>query len=100
MIDTATEHLLTLSQAARSLPNRRGKRGVNVSTVWRWMQRGIRGVRLDSSLIGGIRYTSQEALERFFSAVTAAANGEQVAPLTSRQRERRIQAAERELANI
>jgi hypothetical protein len=32
------------------------------------MTRGVRGVVLESLVIGGARYTSEEALERFFRA--------------------------------
>jgi hypothetical protein len=93
-----TEHLLTLSAAAREVPNRDSGRGVNVSTVWRWSLRGIRGVRLQTEMRGGIRYTSREALRRFFAATTAAANGESVGARNTAKRQREIEAAERELA--
>ena len=95
---TDTEHLLTLSAAAREVPNRDSGRGVNVSTVWRWSLRGIRGVRLQTEMRGGIRYTSREALRRFFAATTAAANGEPVAVHNTANRQRQIEDAERELA--
>lgn len=39
--------------------------GVHVSTVWRWSLRGIRGNRLECFSLGGRRYTSREAVERF-----------------------------------
>jgi hypothetical protein len=94
------ESLLTLSQAARSLPNLRGDgNGVNSATVWRWAMTGCKGVRLESAIVGGIRYTSREALERFFAATTAAADGIAAPVRTSRQREAAIAAAERELAS-
>lgn len=98
MIDSRKEHLLTLSAAARDIPNRNSGRGVNVSTVWRWTLRGIRGVKLDTILVGGIRYTSHEAMQRFFAATTAAANGQAVLSRTADQRQKQIEAAERELA--
>ncbi len=82
-----SESLLTLSAAAREMPNSRGGRGVNVSTLWRWVQRGSHGVRLESVMIGGIRYTSREALERFVAATTAAADGTAIPTRTSRQRQ-------------
>jgi len=95
-----SESLLTFSQAARLLPNLRGDgKGVNCATVWRWAQKGVRGIRLESSLIGGIRYTSREALERFFERTTAAADGTPAPVRTTKQRERAILAAERELAS-
>jgi hypothetical protein len=60
MIDISNEFLLTISAAAKSLPSR-----PHISTVWRWIQRGVRGVKLETYLIGGRRFTSREALERF-----------------------------------
>jgi hypothetical protein len=63
------------------------------------MQRGIRGVRLETVMIGGIRYTSCEALERFVAATTAAANGTTPPVRTSRQRQRDFAAAEKELTD-
>lgn len=97
MIDVETEDLLTLCRAAAEIPNRASGRGVNTSTVWRWAQRGVRGVRLETVLIGSIRFTSRQAIKRFFAATTAAANGE-VAPIpTDKQRQRAIEAANRAL---
>lgn len=69
MIDLATEQLLTFSQAAARLPSD-GSRGiVDVSTVRRWATRGVRGVQLEAIRIGGMRYTSVEALRRFAEAI-------------------------------
>src|SRR5436853_7301545 len=93
---TLSESLLTLSAAARELPGPSGK-GLHVSTLWRWSLRGIRGIRLETVMVGGIRYTSREALERFVGRTTAAAAGTTPAVRTPKQRQRAIEAAEREL---
>ena len=53
MIDIASEHLLTPSEAARGLPRRRRGRPIHVSTIFRWIDRGVRGVRLEAIRIGG-----------------------------------------------
>jgi uncharacterized protein DUF1580 len=98
MIDVTLEQPLPLAVLARKVPNRHGKRGVNVSTIWRWIQRGVHGVRLESVLIGGIRMSTEPALSRFFSATTAAANGEPAPIPTDKQHQRAIAAAEKELA--
>ena len=87
-----TETLKTLAEAARTLPGG----PVHVSTIHRWRIKGIRGVRLSTILRGGIRYTTNEAIERFFAATTAAADGDTPPAWTSRQREREISRAERE----
>jgi hypothetical protein len=94
MIDLATETLMSLSAATHSLPDR-----PHVSTLHRWRTRGIRGIRLETCLVGGRRVTSAEALQRFSAALTAAANGESMpeATRTPKQRDRSIEQAEREL---
>jgi hypothetical protein len=91
-IDAYAESLLGISQAAHQSPGR-----PHISTVWRWINRGIRGIKLETVMIGGRRYTSAEALERFFERTTAAAAGEAPPVRTSRQRQRDIARAEREL---
>jgi hypothetical protein len=63
------ETLVTYSQAARRLPPRRRDRPVHPATIHRWASHGLRGVRLESASIGGIRMTSLEALARFFAAL-------------------------------
>jgi hypothetical protein len=97
-IDIQTENPIPFGKAAKLIPNRRGGQGIDPCTLWRWATRGIRGMKLETILIGGIRYTSAEALQRFFERTTAAANGETVAVRTSKQRAKAIEAAERELA--
>ena len=86
------EQLLTLSQAAKLLPGT-----PHVSTLWRWVQHGCRGVKLESLALAGRRFTSREALDRFAAATTAAANHEVPSCRTSAQRERAIEQARREL---
>ena len=93
MIDISRESLLTFAEAAASLPNT-----PNVSTIHRWRLRGVRGVKLESTLIGGVRYTSHEALQRFCDRTTAIADGTaQPEARTSLQRERAISRAQAEL---
>jgi hypothetical protein len=96
MIDATNETLLSLTQAAKTLPGR-----PNITTVWRWRNRGVRGVKLETMLSGGRRFTSVEALRRFQDRVTAAADGEPIANgQTPRQRERAIDAAERRAVEL
>jgi hypothetical protein len=68
-----------------------------VATLYRWAQTGIRGIRLETIMVGGTRCTSTEALQRFFDMITAAC--EPVAPsLPPKPRRKQIEAAERRLA--
>ena len=69
--DLMTEELLAFAEATKVVPGH-----PHVSTLHRWRLRGIHGKKLETCLIGGRRYTSREALERFSVAVTAAAAGE------------------------
>ncbi len=93
-IDLTTETPITFAKAARTLPGG----AVHVSTIHRWRMRGCRGVRLETFLRGGVRHTTREAIERFFAATTAAADGDATPVRTSKQRDKAIRAAERELA--
>lgn len=94
MIDIQKEKVLTMAQAAHSLPGH-----PSICTLWRWRLRGVRGVKLETLAIGGRRYTSAEALERFIERTTAAADGPPsvFTILTNRQREAAIRRAEKVL---
>jgi hypothetical protein len=78
-IDALTETLRSFAEAARRLPALRGGKPVNPSTLWRWTTRGIRArdgvlVRLETIKLGGTWCTSDEALVRFFRALTDGAS--------------------------
>ena len=77
MIDLQNETPLKFADIPSWLEETTGHRP-NRSTCHRWRTRGCRGCRLSTSLIGGIRFTSIEALERFFAGATAAADGDHV----------------------
>ena len=66
-IDFSTEHSITLSQVPIHVPKRGGKK-VHSSTVYRWATKGARGRVLESVMVGGIRYTTVEAVRRFLTA--------------------------------
>jgi len=58
--DILGETLLTLTEACRYFPVRCSRPALE-----RWLRKGSRGVVLESALICGKRYTSQEAINRF-----------------------------------
>jgi len=91
-IDIHRESPLKINEALDLVPGR-----PHLSTLWRWCHRGVRGIKLETVLIGGTRFTSREALQRFFDRTTAAADGVQPVARTSAERRRSIEAAEREL---
>jgi hypothetical protein len=87
-----SENKITLSRLAK-------REGVNVSTVWRWTSRGVRQVRLETFSVGGRRWTTEEAFERFVAATTAlTAPQSELSSTTSRGRVASIRAADKRLA--
>lgn len=102
MIAPAKESLLLMTDVSKHLPKRDGKK-INLSTIYRWTNRGLEGVLLDTVYIAGMRYTSIEALERFDAAVTAAKNAPRIASKvasTPTQASRAHEKAMRKLANV
>ena len=104
MIAISCESVISLSEAAKSLPRRRAGKKPNIATLYRWTNVGCRGVVLEFLQIGATRCTSREALQRFFDALTAQADSTTV-PLTVSSfdrmpagRRKQIEAAERRLA--
>jgi hypothetical protein len=98
VIDQTSTDFRPLSYWARKIPNRRGGVGINVATTWRWAMAGVRGIRLKTVMVGGIRMTNGVLVSEFFAALTAAADRAPAPIRSSRQREQAIAAAERELA--
>lgn len=72
MIELSEEAAVPVGELPKHIPTARGGRRVNVSTVIRWCLKGVRGVRLESVVVGGRRYTDRAAIARFIAATTAA----------------------------
>jgi len=90
-IDHQNEQVISIADAAQRLPGR-----PSVRTVWRWLDRGCRKTQLESILIGGRRYTSVEAVDRFLTAINEP-DVKRASPATTAKRQRAIDQAEREL---
>ena len=75
MIDIVNEQMIPFSKIPAWCEKHLGNR-VNRSTVHRWRLRGARGTKLETVLVGGRRYSSEEALLRFFENTTAAGEDE------------------------
>ncbi len=71
MIDSTRENVISLTEATKRLPIRRGGKRPHVSCLYRWTVTGCRGVVLESIAIGGTRCTSAEALQRFFDRLSS-----------------------------
>ena len=93
MIDIISEEMIPFSKVAKWCEKTIGDRP-HPSTIHRWRLRGTRGVKLETILIGGRRFTSVEALLRFFDNSTAAESGVNAAQIQSHQRLREMQAAD------
>lgn len=95
MIDHAKEQLISFAQAAKRLPAWNDGRSVSPNTIARWARNGIKGVLLESIHIGRRQFTSVEACQRFFAALTAAASPPSVQHSEKRMED--IEAVRREL---
>ena len=93
MIDIVNEQMLPFSKIPAWCEQHLGNQ-VNRSTVHRWRTRGDRGRRLETILVGGRRYSSQEALLRFFDSTTAAEDGVNSPQFNAHERKRSIEDAE------
>jgi len=72
MIDTTAERPVPIDEIpAKHIPGRGGK-PVHQVTLSLWYRRGVRGVLLETIMVGGRRCTSIEALNRFYQAVSQA----------------------------
>ena len=65
MIDPTQENLIPIARAGEDDRLIRTIGRVTEKTIRRWAARGVRGRRLESVVVGGRRYTSSEAIERF-----------------------------------
>ncbi len=61
---------LTLAEATGAMPGQ-----VSLSTIWRYVLKGVRGVKLSTIVRGGRRLTTPAMIDAFVAATTAAANG-------------------------
>lgn len=94
-IDVDNETLFQFPEARSEFPMGR----VSLATLHRWRQKGVRGVKLETVLIGGLRYTSREAIARFIAAQNEA-DAPAVPTITPAQRRRQSEAARAELERM
>jgi len=109
--DLSEEKPLTLPAAAIFLGGITGQKP-HVSTLWRWCLKGCHGVKLESICIGGKRFVTRSAIERFVedstnrqtpTTTTTVTITPQAAPHVMRHNERRraeIEAARRKLDEL
>lgn len=96
-IDVQTETVVSFSDARSAFPGI--DRRLSLATLHRWRLNGVRGVKLETVLIGGLRYTSREAIARFIAAQNA--DDTPAAPvITASQRRQQSEAARTELEKM
>lgn len=66
MIDISKERLCLLTEASEHIPGK-----PHYITLMRWKKEGVKGVILDTLMVGGRRYTSIEAIHRFITQLSA-----------------------------
>lgn len=64
-LNLLAEDVIGLNDVPKELPER-----VSISTVWRWAERGIKGIRLETVRIGRKKMTSRQAISRFIAATS------------------------------
>jgi hypothetical protein len=70
MIDASHEQLRSLIDATQYVPGQ-----PHVSTLVRWWRHGVQGVKLETVLVGGRRFTSLEAIGRFIQRRNGPSSG-------------------------
>lgn len=89
----STKHI-PIRDLPNHIPRNRGRK-VHIATVYRWMNRGVRGIRLETLLIGGRRYVTEESLERFVSLVSSQTTAGPTQKVVTEQRQREIAGAQK-----
>jgi hypothetical protein len=91
--DVHGESLIPVTESPSIIPGR-----PHLATVYRWFTRGVRGgIKLETCLVGGRRFTSREAIQRFVDRLSGE-RGDAVQQRTPRQRQRAAEKANDELA--
>ena len=94
-IDIQKEMMLRFAEARTAFHDDRRH---SLATLHRWRLNGVRGVKLETVLIGGMRYTSQEAIDRFIAAQNA--DDAPAVAITANQRRKQSEAARTEFERL
>jgi hypothetical protein len=101
MIDLKTERPIPLAEAARLVPAARKGKRCHESTIFRWIVRGVKGVKLEALRLGGRWVTSREALQRFAERLTPdLETAQRPVPRSPARRHRASERAAKELERI
>jgi hypothetical protein len=91
------EDAMLLNEKRISFPQLASQESVNLSTVWRWSLRGCKGHVLESFNVGGKKFTTQEAFQRWLAAING---GAAIQSETPHQREQAVRRAERRAVEL
>ena len=98
-IDVQSETLISFSDARSAFPGI--DRRLSLATLHRWRLNGIRGIKLETVLVGGLRYTSREAIVRFITSQNADNLPAAATPvITASQRRKQCESARIELEKM
>lgn len=73
---------IQLKELPKLLESRFGKR-ISYGTCFRWVRKGVAGIKLRSIFFSGSHYVTSEAVDEFLAQVTAAKAGEQPKPTSA-----------------
>lgn len=88
MIDHTKEELINFEECGLLIPGNPAR-----CTLYRWVLKGCRGVKLETIVCGHKRFTSKEAIARFIAAQNAGESPVQAPTVTAKQRKRQAEAA-------
>lgn len=100
MIDIENETLIPIGDVPSRLPPRPNGKRVHISAIYRWMSRGVRGIKLEVIKVGGSTYTSLEALQRFADWLSNRTDDSNAIKMPAPARRREIEKAQREVEEI
>lgn len=84
IINVESEAMLPVSSVPKWLEQRKMGRP-HVAVPRRWMRVGVRGIVLPSVLVGGRRFTSEQALRWWFEAAARCVDGGEAVPAQAEQ---------------
>lgn len=82
MIEIEKEQLRLLAKASADVPG-----NPHISTLIRWSLHGVKGIKLETVLVGGRRFTSVEAIHRFLTRLNEPGSVSSTTLAKKRQRE-------------
>lgn len=93
------QELIALRELPKLLPKRPNGKRVHLATIYRWIQRGVRGVRLRATKIGGSTFIEQRNLDDFIDKLSEPKESA-ISPITPKARTRAAERASKHVAEL